>query len=102
MPIKNGALRIFRVAGVDVYLHWTWLILIYVLYSTTSGIYRDKPGWVVLDIVCYIVMVGIHESVQVIAGRMVGGQVSEMTIAFFSRGSNLQLPQRPWPIIITY
>jgi hypothetical protein len=99
--VKNGALRLFRVGGVDVYIHWSWVIIVYFLSSRMGGVY-SSPGWIAADIAGYILMVGIHETVQLIAGRAVGGNVTEMTISFLGRNSNMELPLRPWPVIITY
>jgi hypothetical protein len=99
--VKNGALRLFRVAGVDVYLHWSWLVILYLLWTGFDQTFPHKQ-WVVALLGAYVFMVGFHETMQIVAGRLVKGHVSEITISFLSRSSNLEVPQRPWPIIATY
>jgi hypothetical protein len=50
----------------------------------------------------FLVMVLVHEVVEIACGRMVGGTVTELNLSFMTRGSNLVPPQRPWPIVFTY
>ena len=37
-PTRQGSFRLFHVAGIDVYLHWSWFLLaIYGISGRTSG-----------------------------------------------------------------
>lgn len=99
--IRNGALRLFRFAGVDIHIHWSWLIILY-LRSTYSGDRYSTPAWIAAELAVYMAMILLQEGVQLAVGRLVGGVVSELYITFLGRPNNLDLPQRPWPIIITY
>jgi Zn-dependent protease len=99
--VKNGALKVVRIAGVDVYVHWSWIFLVYI-YSQNSSKMFSSPWWIAAQIAAFIVMVGIHEGLQIAFGRMAGGRASEAYLSFLGRGSNLVPPQRPGPIMLTY
>jgi len=99
--VKNGALKVGRVAGVDVFVHWTWAIIVYLYVQDFSKAYTSQ-WWVAGQIAAFIGMVTLHDAVQIVFGKLAGGTVSEVCISFMGRGSNLVPPQRPGPIMLTY
>ncbi len=101
MITKNGALKIARLGGVDVYVHWTWALLL-AWYVQMFSVGFDNKWWVAGVVACFALMTFVHEGVEITCGKLVGGSVSEATLSFLGRGSNLIPPQRPWPIILTY
>ena len=35
--VKSGAFRIFAIAGIDVYLHWTWFLVAMIMFQNPIG-----------------------------------------------------------------
>ena len=98
---KNSSLRIGKIGNVSIFVGWSWLIVLWLDYSRNSGPggYKQK-GWIFAELAAFIIMVCLHELTQAIFGMLAGGTVTEVHIAFLGRGSNLAVPQRPWPIIL--
>jgi len=48
-PLRNGSFRLFRIAGIDLYLHWSWFVV--AMYEISSGTSRySSPIWMVLGV----------------------------------------------------
>ena len=39
MPTRQGSIRIFRLFGIDVYLHWMWFLL--AVYEKNRGNFKE-------------------------------------------------------------
>ncbi len=98
--IQNGSLKIGRVGGVDLLIHWSWLLLLYYWYSVFQGSYTS-PAWVFGQIGIIVVMVLFAEVVHVIFGVLAHGTVSRIYVSFLGRGSDLTVPERPGPIMFS-
>src|SRR5580693_5952627 len=75
----QGSLRLFRLAGVDVFIHWSWFLAAFILI-------RDRPvqyssmAW---DIVEYVIVFGfvlMHEFGHVLACHSVGGTANRILL----------------------
>ena len=72
MPTSGGSIRLFRFAGIEVFLHWSWfLIAIYEVQLWRS--YFSSPIWAVAVYVGLFVLVTMHEFGHALACRSVGG-----------------------------
>lgn len=59
MPNQKGSVRIFRLLGIDVYLHWAWFVAF--LYFTSRPHEYSNYGWSALEILALFVIVLTHE-----------------------------------------
>jgi hypothetical protein len=55
LPTEQGSFRLFRFAGIQVYLHWSWFII--AVYAVNSrGSEYSSPFWNLLQ---YLALFGI-------------------------------------------
>ena len=94
MPMKQGSIRLFRLFGITVYLHWAWFILAayYVQYRT--HIYSSST-WTLVEFLCLFLIVLIHEFGHQLACRSVGGTTHDIVLWFFGGVAYVSPPQRP-------
>jgi len=92
--MKQGSIRLFRLFGITVYLHWAWFILAayYVQYRT--HIYSSST-WTLLEFLCLFLIVLIHEFGHQLACRSVGGTTHDIVLWFFGGVAYVSPPQRP-------
>ena len=71
MPTRQGSVRLFRLAGIDVYIHWAWFLAF--LYFTSRPHAYSNYGWSALEILALFLIVLTHEFGHALACRSVGG-----------------------------
>jgi Zn-dependent protease len=79
MPTRQGSFRLFRFAGIDVYLHWSWFLIAVYGISIRAGRYTSMV-WPVLEYVALFVIVLVHEFGHALACRQVGGQANQIVL----------------------
>lgn len=94
MPTKQGALKLFRLIGIDVYVHWTWFLAFYVLPKLTPREYSNY-GWNALEILGLFLIVLTHEFGHQLACRSVGGQTHDIVLWPLGGVAYVSPPQRP-------
>jgi Zn-dependent protease len=97
MKIKNGSLFLFRLFGVNVYLHWTWVVAAPVLIYLSQAL-SEHPIPLALDIVLYLSLFAIvltHEFGHALACKSVGGRADEIFLWPLGGIAYVQPPQRP-------
>lgn len=70
--MRGGTIRLFRFAGIEVFLHFTWFIIAAYYISGYIRSYQS-PIWGVLEYVSVFLIVLIHEFGHALACRQVGG-----------------------------
>jgi Zn-dependent protease len=60
MPSHQGAIRLFHLAGIDVFLHWSWFAVAAYEVQVRAGDYAS-PFWNVLEYLALFVIVTLHE-----------------------------------------
>src|SRR5579863_10143579 len=77
--MRQGSFRIFRIAGIDVYLNWLWFIFaIYEIQARTTE--YSSPIWNVLEYLSLFVIVTMHEFGHALACRSVGGTANQIVL----------------------
>jgi Zn-dependent protease len=94
MPTKRGSLHLFRLFGIDAYLHWSWFIIAYLFIRYRFGLYAS-PIWSVLEYLALFLIVLIHEFGHQLACRSVGGQTHDIILFPFGGVAYVTPPQRP-------
>jgi Zn-dependent protease/CBS domain-containing protein len=94
-----GAIRIVRVAGFDIFIHWTWLFIFTLLTWTLSAnylpaIYEDwstRQYWLVgaATTLLFFTSVVIHELSHSVVARQRGLPVKSITLFIFGGVSSL-------------
>jgi Zn-dependent protease len=93
MPTRSGSIKLFRLFGITVYLHWAWFIAIWYFVSLAKG--YSSPIWSVLEGLSLFVIVLIHEFGHQLACRSVGGQTHDIVLWPLGGVAYVTPPQRP-------
>src|SRR5438874_13840431 len=77
--MRSGVIRLFRFAGIDVYLHFTWF-LVAAIFMTDYVRRFQSPVWGVLEYVARFVIVLTHEFGHALACCQVGGVATRIIL----------------------
>lgn len=94
MHRPSGSVRIFRFAGIDVYLHWMWAIVAYLQVKYRLDTY-STPAWALLEYVSLFGIVLMHEYGHALACRSVGGRAETILLWPLGGVAFVQAPMRP-------
>lgn len=90
----QGAFRLFRVAGITVFLHWSWFVVAIIEFQQRSQRYTS-PLWNVLEYLALFGLVLLHEFGHALACRQVGGQADRILLWPLGGVAFVSPPQRP-------
>jgi Zn-dependent protease len=93
-PLRQGSFRIFRFAGIDVFLHWSWFLLAFYDVSQFSAFYGSMV-WPVLVFLGLFLIVLLHEFGHALACRQVGGEAHRIVLWPLGGIAFVSPPQRP-------
>jgi Zn-dependent protease len=93
MPTQKGSVKLFRLLGIDVYLHWAWFVA-FLFFSTRPHEYPNY-GWNALEILGLFVIVLTHEFGHALACRSVGGTANLIVLWPLGGVAYVNPPQRP-------
>jgi Zn-dependent protease len=91
---RQGSVHLFRAAGVDVFLHWSWFLVAAFEISTRSGSY-SSIGFNVLEYLALFAIVLLHEYGHALACRQVGGKADHIVLWPLGGVAYVDPPQRP-------
>jgi len=93
MPTRQGSLRLFRLFGIDVFLHWSWfLVALYKLNDPTHQ--YGSFGWNLAEYLTLFLIVLMHEFGHALACRQVGGQANQIILWPLGGVAYVAPPQR--------
>jgi len=95
---QSGSVRLFRIAGIDVCVHWSWLIVAYFEISTCSNKYPS----LVWNVAEYLLLFGIvlfHEFGHAAACRQVGGVANRIMLWPLGGVAFVNPPPRPGALL---
>jgi Zn-dependent protease len=93
-PTFQGSFRLFRLAGVDVFVHWAWLIAAIILIQDRPVKYSTMT-WDIVEYVAGFGIVLIHEFGHVFACRSVGGTANRILLWPLGGLAFVVAPPRP-------
>ena len=88
----------FRVAGIQVYLHWTWLAVAWFEIGTRVNKYQSMV-WNVVEYLTLFGIVLLHEFGHALACRQVGGQADRIMLWPLGGVAFVQPPPRPGALL---
>jgi Zn-dependent protease len=94
---RGGGFRLFRVAGINVYLHWSWLLVATYEVSRRSG--YSSPVWNLLEYLSLFLIVLLHEFGHALACRSVGGTADQIMLWPLGGVAYVRPPQRPGAVL---
>src|ERR1700688_3355509 len=91
---RQGTIRLFRFSGIDVFLHWSWLLVAAYEIQTRKGSYSSIT-WNVLEYLALFLTVMIHEFGHALACRQVGGRADQIVLWPLGGVAYVDPPPRP-------
>jgi len=79
MPSHQGSIRLFRFAGIDLYLHWSWFLVAVYEIQSRKGSYSSIT-WNVVEYLALFLIVTLHEFGHALACRQVGGRANQIVL----------------------
>jgi Zn-dependent protease len=94
MPTSKGAFKIFTLAGIGVYVHWSWFLV--AIYSVQFRTHEySSMIWNVLEYLSLFAIVLTHEFGHQLACRSVGGKTHDIILWPLGGVAYVSPPQRP-------
>ncbi|HWQ92350.1 MAG TPA: site-2 protease family protein [Clostridia bacterium] len=94
MPTGQGSFRLFRFAGIDVFLHWSWFVVAVFMIQYRRGDYSSLL-WNGLEYVGLFAIVLLHEFGHSLACRQVGGKANQIVLWPLGGVAYVAPPPRP-------
>lgn len=102
----KSSLRLFRIAGIDIGIHYTWILIFVLLsWSLAQGFFPQLyPGWAtvtywITGVIAALVLFGsvlVHELAHSLVAQTRGMTVNSITLFIFGGVSNLEdEPEKP-------
>lgn len=98
VPTREGSFHLWRFAGIDVFLHWSWFLVAAWAVSVRSSIYSSFL-WNVLEYLALFMIVVMHEYGHSLACRQVGGQANQIVLWPLGGVAYVAPPPRPGPTL---
>ncbi len=96
-PQSPGSLRLFKLFGVQVYVHWSWFVALVILYQM-SGL-AGSLGWFLAGYLSLFGIVLLHEFGHAMACRSVGGEARSIVLWPLGGIAFVKPPPRPGALL---
>jgi Zn-dependent protease len=93
MPTRGGSIKLFRLFGINVYIHWAWFLAFAYLVSRPRE--YSSYGWNALEVLGLFAIVLTHEFGHQLACRQVGGKTNDIVLWPLGGVAYVSPPQRP-------
>jgi len=100
--MQNGSIKLFRLFGIDVFLHWSWfLVAAFLIPDFGASLFSgpDAMLWSSLLYVSLFAVVVMHEYGHALACVSVGGKVKHIVLWPLGGIAFVQPPQRPGAVL---
>jgi uncharacterized protein (TIGR03067 family) len=103
--IQGGSIRLFRVAGIDVLLHWSWFLFAFLRLQSGGSdnsfglAHYESQVWYVVEYLALFGMVLLHEFGHVLACRSVGGIANRIILWPLGGIAFVDPPPRPGALL---
>src|SRR5712692_3938458 len=91
---RQGSVRLFRAAGIDVFLHWSWFLVAAFEISARAKSYSSLT-FNVLEYLALFLIVTLHEYGHALACRQVGGTANQIVLWPLGGVAYVNPPPRP-------
>lgn len=91
---RRGSIRLFRFAGIDLFVHWSWFLVALYEISDRPKAYSSL-AWNVLEYLALFFIVMLHEFGHALACRQVGGFADKIMLWPMGGVAYVNPPPRP-------
>src|SRR5690242_10195683 len=99
---RSGSIKLFRLHGIEVFLHWSWFLVAVYMIKSQAGEYGSIT-WNVLEYLALFLIVLTHEFGHALACRSVGGNADRIVLWPLGGVAYVDPPPRPgatlWSIV---
>ena len=92
--LRSGAIRLFNLAGINVYLHWSWLLVAVFEIGGRQSAY-STIAWNIAEYLSLFAIVLTHEYGHALACRSVGGVANQIVLWPLGGVAFVNPPPRP-------
>src|SRR3954469_5614912 len=96
--ISGSGIRLFRVFGIDVFLHWSWIIVAMFELQSRRENYTSQV-WKVAEYLTLFGIVLLHEFGHALACRQVGGEAERIILWPLGGIAYVAPPARPGAVL---
>jgi Zn-dependent protease len=97
-PRGQNSIRLFRIFGINVFLHWSWFLVALIEVQSRATAYSSIT-WNVLEYVALFFIVLMHEFGHALACRQVGGTAEQIVLWPLGGVAYVSPPPRPGAIL---
>jgi len=96
-PNNKGSIHLFRFAGINVFLHWSWFFVAFFQVSYRSQLPHgySSLSWCVYEYLALFLIVLLHEFGHSLACRSVGGRADQIVLWPLGGVAFVDPPPRP-------
>jgi Zn-dependent protease len=91
---RQGSFQLFRFAGIDVFLHWSWFVVAALEISARARRY-PSIAWNIAEYLALFLIVTLHEFGHALACRQVGGAANKIMLWPLGGVAYVDPPPRP-------
>jgi len=93
-PGRTDSLRLFRVLGINVYVHWSWIFV--AIYQIQYRVHQySSVAWAVAEYLTLFLIILLHEFGHAFATRQVGGTADQILLWPLGGATTVSPPPRP-------
>src|ERR1700674_410351 len=92
--IRQGSIHLFRFAGIDLFLHWSWFLVAAFEIGDRAKSYSSIT-WNALEYLALFLIVMMHEFGHALACRQTGGTANQIVLWPLGGVAYVNPPQRP-------
>ncbi len=92
--LRQGTIHLFRVSGIDLFLHWSWFLVAVIEINNRARSYSSLT-WNVLEYLALFFIVMLHEFGHALACRQVGGTANRIVLWPLGGVAYVSPPPRP-------
>jgi Zn-dependent protease len=92
--LRQGSIHLFRIAGIDLFLHWSWFLVAVYGIESRAALY-SSPVWGGLEYLALFLIVLTHEFGHALACRQAGGTANRIMLWPLGGVAFVDPPQRP-------
>ncbi len=93
MGTRSGSIHLFRFAGIDLFLHWSWFVV--AIYEIQGRSRYSTLTWNIVEYLTLFVIVMLHEFGHALACRQVGGIANRIVLWPLGGVAYVDPPPRP-------
>src|SRR5580658_2554796 len=94
MNTRRGTIHLCRIAGIDLFLHWSWFLVAAIEISDRAKAY-SSISWNVFEYLALFLIATLHEFGHALACRQVGGTANRIMLWPLGGIAYVDPPVRP-------